>query len=320
MKRHAIHAALSASLLLLAGCAPGSYAVKDPSPSNVPYATTSAATTTLGIHHQSAGAAPFFSGRLPATLDYSGKPLQPAAFLEKSLQAEFAARGLPITVSSASDATTFPRLDVAAFNMKNWRTNAYTPFITFTSLSTDLETATGKKHIAVFVKRGKVPVWSFDEIVEPTLNEPLSLAVKELASKVAFELYGAKASDEAVDALADKVTHAKDDNYLDVYALGFTNNARAIPTLAKLTTADAEYVRMAAISSLGNLRAVDQFDLLKNLSTSANLWQDRAMAIKAIGDLDTPEGRAYLGELKTRMQSSKENEAKWTVDLISLYI
>lgn len=318
MKGNAIQAMLGASLLLLVGCAPARYAVKDPVPSNVAYVSTSTTATDLGIHHQQAGAATFMSGRLPASLDLSGKPLEPAAFLEHSLQAEFAARGVPITVSS--QATSFPRLDVASFRMKNWRTNGYTPFITFTSLSADLETATGKKRIAVFVKRGKVPVWSFDEIVEPTLNEPLSLAVKELASKVAYELYGAKTSDEAVDALVDKVTNAKNDAYLDVYALGFTNNPRAIPTLAKLTSAEAEYMRMAAISSLGTLRAVDEFELLKTLSRSANLWQDRAMAIKAIGDLDTPEGRAFLGEERTRLQGSKEKESLWTLDLIALYI
>jgi hypothetical protein len=318
MKVHALHAMLGASLLLLAGCAPARYAVKAPDPSNVPYTSASTATTNLGIKHQPTGATPFMTGRLPASLDYAGKPLEPATYLEQSLQAEFAARGVPITVSS--DASAFPRLDVASFRMTNWRTNAYTPFITFTSLSTDLETATGRKRIAVFVKRGKVPVWSFDELVEPTLNEPLSVAVKELASKVARELYGAQASDEAVDVLVDKVTNAKTDDYLDVYALGFTNNPRAIPTLAKLTSAEPEYVRMAAISSLGTLRAVDQFELLKTLSLKAGLWQDRAMAIKAIGDLDTPEGRAYLGEMRTRFQNSKENEARWTLDLISLYI
>lgn len=318
MKRLAIHAMLGASLLLLVGCAPARYAVKDPTPSSLPYANTSTTAMDLGIHHQQPGAATFFSGRLPASLDLAGKPLEPATFLEHSLQAEFAARGVPITVSS--QATSFPRLDVASFRMKNWRATGFSPYVTFTSISADLETATGRKRIAVFVKRGKVPVWSFDEIVEPTLNEPLSVAVKELASKVARELYGAHASDESVDALVDKVTHTTGDDYLDVYALGFTNNPRAIPTLAKLTSAEPEYMRMAAISSLGTLRAVDQFELLKTLSSNANLWQDRAMAIKAIGDLDTPEGRAFLGEQRTKLQGSKEYESQWMLELIALYI
>jgi len=82
----------------------------------------------------------------------------------------------------------------------------------------------------------------------------------------------------------------------------------------------ASSVRMAAISSLGNLHAVEQFELLKKLSSGDGLWQDRAMAVKAIGDLDTVEGRAFLAEMKTRMQASNENESKWMVELISLYI
>lgn len=319
MKFNTIHAMLGASLLLLVGCAPSRYAVKEPQPSNVQLASEKADATTLALNHKNASHATFMTGALPSFLDYAGKPLDPAAFLEKNLQAEFAARGVPITVSS-TQTDTYPRLDVGSFRMQNWRTNGYTPYITFTSISADLETATGRKRIAVFVKRGKVPVWSFDEVVEPTLNEPLSVAVKELASKVAHELYGAKAADEAVDALIGKVATTKEDNYLDVYALGFSNNPRAIPTLAKLTSADAEYVRLAAISSLGTLHAVDQFELLKTLSQTANMWQDRAMAVKAIGDLDTAEGRAYLGEMKATLQASKERESVWMLDLIGLYI
>ena len=317
MKGHVMHAVLGASLLLLAGCAPARYEVRAPAPSSVPYASTTAAATALGVKHPQAATA-FMTGRLPASLDFGGKPLEAAAFLERSLQAEFTARGVPITVSS--DAAAFPRLDVSSFRMLNHRVSGYSPFVTFTSLSADLETATGRKRLAVFVKRGKVPVWSFDEIVEPTLNEPLSLAVKELASKVARELYSAQASDDAVDALVEKVTSTKTDDYLDVYALGFTNNPRAIPTLAKLTKAEPEYMRMAAISSLGTLRAVDQFELLKSLSRDSRQWQDRAMALKAIGDLDTAEGRAFLEETRTRLKGSTERESLWTLDLIALYI
>ena len=50
--------------------------------------------------------------------------------------------------------------------------------MTLTFLSVDLETADSKKRIGVFIKRGKVPVMSFEEVVEPTFNQPLSLAVR----------------------------------------------------------------------------------------------------------------------------------------------
>lgn len=82
---------------------------------------------------------------------------------------------------------------------------------------------------------------------------------------------------------------------MDVYQLGFSNNKLAIPELVKLTKHSSEYIRLAAISSLGIMRAVDQFDLLVRLyQNKGGLWQDRAMALKAIGDLGTPESHAYL--------------------------
>ncbi|GAB2506431.1 HEAT repeat domain-containing protein [Lysobacter humi (ex Lee et al. 2017)] len=314
-----VRAVVGASLLVLAACAPSGYAVRQPVPSSMRYVAPSSDAGSLALQYPKTGAVPFMSGRLASTLLLAGAPLEPGAFLVKSLQDELAARGLPVTVADRAD--TLPRLDVRSFRMQNHRVSGYSPYVTFTFLSADLHTAQGAKRLGVFVKRGKVPVWSFEEVVEPTLNEPLSVAVKELASKVAHELYGARASDADVDALAAKVTTTKTDDYLDVYALGFSNNARAIPTLVQLTKAEPEYMRLAAISSLGTLRATDQVDLLRSLYRDANLWQDRAMALKAIGDLDTADGRAFLAAERTRLQpQAGDRETGWLLELIGLYV
>ena len=140
--------------------------------------------------------------------------------------------------------------------MQNMRTNAYTPFITLTYISADVETAGGTKRIGTFVTRGKTPVWSFEEIIEPTFNQPLSLGVQEFASKIANFAYGFRASDETVKSLTAKINGARTPNtFLDVYALGFTNNPAAIDTLVGLAKDEQEYVRQAAISSLGNIGA-----------------------------------------------------------------
>lgn len=307
-----------ASLLaVLAACAPSNYTVRQPAPSTVPYEAGTHPTTLAVTGTQSTGG--FMTGTLLSTLVVDGRPIEPMPFLTTALQAEFAARGLDVQV--AGDASAFPRLDVRTFRMQNHRTNAYTPYITLTFLSADLETAAGKKRLGVFVKRGKVPVWSFDEIVEPTLNEPMSIAVKELASKVANELYGARAPEAAVDTLLGQVAALKGDDYQAVYALGFTNHPKAIEVVAALTTADPEYVRIAAISSLGNLRAVGQFERLKGIYGNAKLWQDRAMALKAIGDLGTPEALAFLQEQKARwQQQTADKESEWTLSVIDLYL
>jgi len=213
-----------------------------------------------------------------------------------------------------------PRLTVRTFRMINHRSSAYSPFITMTYFGGDLETAAGTRPIGVFVKRGKVPVWSFQEVVEPTLSQPLSLVVKEVAAKLAGQLYGSRGSDRSVDDLVARIGARSAESFLDVYALGFSNNARAVPTLVTLTGDSDEYVRLAAISSLGTLRASQQFEALKSLYTGSTLWQDRAMAMKAIGDLGTPESRAFLERETATWSGQKGNESLWTRRVIDLYL
>lgn len=318
LQRALTAAACAVGLLAITACAPKSYAVKAPTPSESRYEAVSAPVSTLSLV-DSRGGALFSQGTLPVTLLLEGSPIDPMAFLERHLQAEFDARGLPVQVGKAADG--YPQVDVRTFRMQNHRTNGYTPFITFTYISADVRTAAGSKRVGVFVKRGKVPVWSFDEIVQPTLNEPLSLAIKELASKLSRELYGARVSDAEVDRLLARLQTRNGASYLDAYALGFGNNAKAVPALVQMTRDEDEYVRIAAISSLGILQAQDQLPLLKSIYADAKLWQDRAMAIKAIGDLGTPEARAFLEEQAERWRSQEPGkESTWTSQVIALYL
>ena len=308
----------AATVMLVTACAPGSYAVRNPAPSGIAFSQAQPESQLVFVDSRSGSDRVFFSGTLPVTLTLDGSPVDPAGYLSKNLQAELSSRGVPTQVTQSGE--TFPRLDLKTFRMQNHRTNAYTPFVSFTFVSGELETATGKQRLGVFVKRGKVPVWSFDEIIEPTLNEPLSLAVKELSTKIAGRLYGARSNDAEVDRLVAKLGKRSDASYLDVYALGFTNNARAVPTLVALAKDDDEYVRIAAISSLGTLGANDQLELLKSIASSGNLWQDRAMALKAIGDLGSPEAQAYLNEQRTALQAKGDKEATWSMQVINLYM
>lgn len=315
---HAI--ACGAATLLLVACAPKSYAVRDPQPSAVEYVVADAPATMLALTDGRIASGPaFLSGTLPSTLTVGGAPIDPMTYLERNVQAELAARGIPVQVGR--DGTDAPQLDIKTFRIHNHRTNAYTPYITFTLISADLRTAAGSERIGVFVKRGKVPVWSFDEVVEPTLNEPLSLAVKELSAKVAARLYQANADDIGTERLIGQVKASSEDNYRDVYKLGFSNNPRAVDTLVALSKDDREYVRLAAISSLGTLRAQEQFEHLKAISQDAKLWQDRAMALKAIGDLGSPQARAYLEEQMAHWKAQVDNkEAAWNTMVIGLYL
>lgn len=315
-----VRAGVCAALVtLLSACAPASYAVRNPAPSGLAFVANGAAPTTLALADSRAGSErTFFSGILPSTLTVDNVPLDAAGYLARNLEAELASRGTPTRVDAAG--TTFPRLDLKGFRIQNHRASAYSPFVTFTLISGDLETAAGKKRLGVFVKRGKVPVWSFNEIIEPTLNQPLSLAVKELATKVGAQLYSARSADTEVDRLVAKLGTRNDDSYLDVYALGFTNNTKAVPALTTLVRDNDEYVRLAAISSLGTLGASDQFDLLKSVYRDAGMWQDRAMAIKAIAELGTADAQAFVTQEQQALKARADQEASWTLQVIGLYM
>ncbi len=110
--------------------------------------------------------------------------------------------------------------------------------------------------------RRKVPVWSFNEVIDPTYNDPLHLVAKELAAKLGRLLFDARLSDEQIDQLIARTTGPAA-NSLDVYDLGFSNNAHAVTQLVTLCSAGREGdVVRAAMSSLGVLRASEHLDLL----------------------------------------------------------
>lgn len=310
-------------IMMLSACAAPKLFVRAPAPTHMKYQTSSPAPAkTLAFQNKEpAGSPPFLNGILALPIKYKGAVIDAPKFLGNQLQAELTSRGLPVRVQEGG--TDMPRVVLHAFNIEDSRTNGFAPFITFTFVSADLETKSGTHRIGVFVKRGKVPVWKFDEVIQPTLNEPLSIAVKELASKISNVLYGYRASDEVVDNEIARISAGRSKTtYLDVYRLGFTNNPKAIPELVRLTGDKAEYVRLAAISSLGTIGATDKLGLLESIYESkSGLWQDRAMALKAIGDLGTPEAKAYLrAQLANVKANGKGKNISWTSQIIHLYI
>ena len=312
----------ASALLSVIGCAPAGYQVKAPAPSGLVFQNVRSEKMTMAVNDaRQASDKVFSSGRLPAELSVGGKPIDPPQFLAAQLEQELKSRGIQAEVGTAKGDI---RLDLNRFHVLNHRATGFSPFVTLTYLSADLIGTNGKQRIGVFVKRGKVPVWSFDEVVEPTFNQPLSLAVKELASKVANKQYGYMADDKTVEELQKKIASRSNgnDTFQDVYALGFTNNPKAIPMIASLVNDQDEYVRLAAISSLGTLGSSSHIDILKGMARNrSGLWQDRAMAIKSIGDLGTPEAKAFLQEeLKAWENAPADNEAKWTTQLIRLYM
>lgn len=311
---------LSAIFAILYGCAPSSYVVQDPTPSTVSYtASQNSAKQTITVNDKRPEDQKVFSyGILASALIHGEQEIDPIAYLKNHSQQELMARGIPVAMETEGNI----QVDIHKLAMRNHRTNAYTPFITFTMLSADLTKDGNKERVAVYIKRGKTPVWSFDEIVQPTFNEPLDLLVKEFSAKLSDKLYGAKISDGEVQSLVKKINSEKptDQTYRDVYNLGFGNNRSAIPALRELTKHESEYIRLAAISSLGMLGSDNQLELLQSIYTDSKLWQDRGMALKAIGDIGTAKANAFLKTVAAELSTLKEREALWNKEIIELYL
>ncbi len=308
------------SAVFLQACAPASYNIKNPSTSEFNYeesGNSSKLELVLNDNRPEDGKT-FSYGRLPANLTIDGADLDPIDYLRQNVPEELRARGLDVDITNTNGAN----VNINKLVMRNHRVSGFSPFVTFTMLSADVETELGDTRLGIFIKRGKVPVWSFDEIVEPTFNEPLDILVKEFASKINIAFDGKSASDSHVQRLTDKITANIENGktYLDVYQLGFTNNLNAIDPLVKLTKNDKEYIRQAAISSLGILKADDQLEYLISIAENSSLWADRGMALKAIGDIGNENAISYLKEKLASYEGDSDKNAEWSTEIIQLYL
>jgi HEAT repeats len=315
-------AAFAASLLL-SGCAIGmKVPIKDSAPSTAQYVKPAGAEPTSLYFTDARTAenkAQPVTGRIRMALTApDGKPFDAIPWLAGTTVKELVARGLPVQLATAAGGPN--TVTVRLLQIENRRVSGWSPFETFTSLKADVTTRKGTERIAAFIMRGKVPVWSFDEVIDPTYNDPLDLVAKELAAKLNQTLYGAKVSDAQVDALVARTSGANV-NFRDVHELGFGNNARATNQLVNLSSSTDDNVMRAALSALGVLRAEQHFDLLaRQAENTKSDWEDRATALKAIGDLGSPQSRAYLEKERARLDKLTDAEAVRTKGLISLYL
>lgn len=315
---------LAAALALMSGCAINMpVPIKDPAPSTEKYSKAEAATPRqlfFSDHQSETDKANLIAGRIPMTPTYNDKPFDATRWVAQNTVRELVARGLPVKLSADGKDATDVR--ITRIHIENHRVSGFSPFETYTSLRADVMTTKGPQRVTSWVKRGKLPVWSFNEVIDPTYNVPLAILTKELAAKINQALYGQALSDGQVDQLIRKVepAGAKTVDPMDVYELGFGNNQRAVPTLAKLAKSGDDDIAHAAISSLGILRASGQYALLvEHFEAKADV-EDRAIALKAIGDLGTPEAKAYLGKQKAALDSLSDRESTVFKEIIALYL
>lgn len=311
-------------IFIIQGCGPKTFIVKNPQTSIEKFVSQNSNQVNVSkssiafIDDREESKKKFSFGRLPVSLVINGHPVRPIEFLQENVIKELNARN----DSAINDINSETKLRINQFEVRNHRTNGYTPFITFSTFKANLE-HNGQKHsIISYVKRGKVPVWSFNEVIDPTINEPLAIIIKEVSAKLNSTIYNNKISDTQVNNLIEFIR--KNDKsklaYLKVYDLGFGNNPKAINALVEFTKYNEEYIRLAAISSLGILQAESQTDYLWSIFESAKIWQDRAMALKALGDINTESSHNKLLQARDSLTKEKDKTAKWFMEVIELYI
>ena len=316
--------AIGVLLLSLQACAPSIYAVDPPEASTYVFDGTDSQTDSRlnFIDLRDDRYTSFTSGRLPMGLTHDGETLEPIDFLARYTIAELAARGIPV-IAANQDAID---VEINKVIMRNYRSTGFSPFTTVTMLSADVLAADGEHRVGAFMVRGKVPVWGFEEVIEPTMNQPLELLVKDLAAKLNMVLYGHSTSDATVQLLIDRVNADPEADlaYMDVYRLGFSNNATAVPALVEMTRSPYEYIRLAAISSLGTINAQGEVDLLIALFSGPSIWQDKAMAIKSLGDIAVMGDDSAMTFLRNDVDAVLAGESatgvEWTREILGLYL
>lgn len=309
--KHVNFLAIFLALVTAFGCTKTFY-IKDPSPSSVAYSQGSQEKINLKINDRRSGEDKKLSaGTLPVVLVNMEDEI---LFLGTNLQTALNSRGINLHYSSEADGDLV--MDVDKYRIRNLRTSGFSPYWTFTTFAGELKQNGDSRRVVFYFKRGKVPVWAFREVEDPCYNVPVSLMVKEIASKINRYYFGLQAPDDKIKSLVDDINNQFSEfSFLKVLELGYTNNPAAIEPLVALTHHKDSMVRVCATCSLGVLGAVDQFDYLKELySTKENI--EKTMALKAIGDLGTPEAIEFIKSVKV----SSDYKDKMISEVVDLFI
>lgn len=298
-------------LIPVFGCTKTFY-IKTPAPSSIIYDQKFQEVTILKINDQRIGEDKKISaGTLSVVLKNMENEM---SFLGNNIEKALRSRGINLKYKNENGKKLL--LNIHKYRIRNLRTTGFSPYWTFTTFSGDLIINGKSQKITFYFKIGKVPVWAFSEVEEPCYNVPVSLMVKEIASKINRYYFGLQAPSDKINLLLDDINNNFNEfSFLKVLELGYTNNRDAIDPLIKLTNHKDSMVRVCAISSLGVLGAVEKFDFLKNVyNTTESI--EKSMALKSIGDIDTSQAIEFMKFVK----ESSDYQDKMIREVVDLYI
>lgn len=243
----------------------------------------------------------------------------PIEWLSQSLKNELVARGIPVVIVDKDSPTKADLvLLIKEYEIVSRRVSGFSPWVATHSFYGELQVKDKTYEIPAFFYGGKVPVWSMDEILEPCFNKPMSVVVKEIASKINRYALGYSLSNNKVEQLAIESKQITDagikDSYISVLELGGSNNPNAMKALIDLSENEDYMIKAVALSSIGTLGAENEFDFLKQkYEQSSDLA--KFMALKSIGDIGSPEAISFFKQVKMGEDYMSKNGIKHCVDL-----
>jgi hypothetical protein len=308
--------------LLLSACAATlNVPMNQPVPTASAFADGKAAKATLKlVDARGAEAATFHvgtEGLAKATLLTAG--FDPIAYLTDGLGAEFTARGYPVQVTADPAAKSDMELKILRYRIVHRRVSGYSPWEAMHQFRGVLSSGGREFPILAYFTNGKVPVWKISEVFAPCVELPQSILVKEIASKVNRALLRVQASDAVVSEIAGRATpkDAQNDGpFTEIVELAATNNPAAMPILKRYVGHKDKFVRMVALDAIGMLGPEPERAFLQE-RYAALTDLDKAMALKAIGDIGDEAALTFVAAQKSDALYAKEAGFSYLVDLYS---
>ncbi len=303
MRRNGVRGSVCAVVLLLfVGCGGLTYTITKPAVSAFKYVGEKPDKITIKIIDKRVGDDTLFMkntanlANANIALEQLGNPM---TFLIENLEAELRARNIQASCVLSGEEKGDIQITVERFQIINRRISGYSPWESFHVFKGTVTNATGTFPLHAYFFNGKVPVWSMGEIAAPCINTPLSIIIKEIATKVNRLAIGAKSGDDEVGRLAKEIdaNMGKEDNgpFWKVFELGATNNPSAMEPLKKYCASKDNFFKACALSAIGQLGPQAQFEFLKNELTSADEIS-KFMTLKSIGDIEDQQSREFISK------------------------
>lgn len=243
----------------------------------------------------------------------------PIAWFSQALEKEFAARDIPVkVVDKNSSITADVVLTIKRYQITSRLVAWLTPWESYHSFLGELASGGKTYGIRSYFFNGKVYGGGLKEIEDAVYNIPMSILVKDVASKINRYALQYSASDSKISEIQlraqKKIKSQDDDAYRLMLELGNSNNPNAVKSLIAFSAIEDRFARACALSGIGTLGAQDQIGFLKKKYTELN-GIDKVMALKAIGDIDTSEAIDYIRRMRDDPLYSSEDGLKYAVDI-----